>query len=139
MKRKQIKELPFVSPLGKTASFYVPAAKINDSRYGQGGRRPSELLEEFFVDNFGGFTHEQSQIKGRWVSDNGQMVFTDEHQRYEVSFAGKIKTAEFFAFLSDMCRRLEEGSIYVTYGGDSWLVRPDEPRPGDSAAPADEA
>ncbi len=45
---------------------------------------------------------------------------------YEVAFGDKGKASEFFSFMSDMCRLLEENSIYVTYGGNSWLVAPVE-------------
>ena len=124
MKNKQVGTFPFVASMGKTASFYVPADKVNDSKYGRGGRKPSQMFEEFFVTNFGGFTHEQSQIKGRWMGDGGAKLFSDEHQRYEVAFAGQKMAALFLNFLSEMCGLMEEGSIYLTYGGRSWLVSP---------------
>jgi hypothetical protein len=129
MKNKHVAKLPFAASMGKTASFYVPADKVNDSRYGRNGRKPSKMFEEFFVENFGGFTHEQSQIKGRWVGEGGNVVFTDEHQRYEVAFAGQQQANLFFAFLSDMCGLMEEGSIYLTYGGQSWLISPPAKEP----------
>jgi hypothetical protein len=129
MKNKQVGKLPFVASMGKTASFYVPSDKVNDSKYGRNGRKPSQMFEEFFVTHFGGFTHEQSQIKGRWVGDGGNKLFTDEHQRYEVAFAGHHKATLFLNFLSDMCGLMEEGSIYLTYGGQSWLVAPPDPKP----------
>jgi hypothetical protein len=139
MKNKQVRTFPFVADMGKSASFYVPADKLHDSRYGRDGRRPGQMFEEFFVTHFGGFTHEQSQIKGRWVGDGGNKVFTDEHQRYEVAFAGEKNAALFLNFLSEMCGLLEEGSIYLNYGGHSWLVSPPtaEPRPPEPAEKTD--
>ncbi len=125
MKAKRLKQLPFLVAMGKTANFYVPAAKMNDPKYGRGGRTAGQLFDDFLIGNFGGFTHEVSQIRGQWVGDNGTKVFTDEHQRYEVAFGDKGKATEFFRFMSTMCRLLEENSIYVTYGGNSWLVMPD--------------
>jgi hypothetical protein len=133
MKNKQVAKFPFVAAMGKTASFYVPSEKVNDSRYGRDGRKPSKMFEEFFVANFGGFTHEQSQIKGRWVGDGSDILFTDEHQRYEVAFASKQKATQFFHFLSEMCGLMEEGSIYLTYGGQSWLVSPPAAKPSEPA------
>ncbi len=124
MKAKRWKRLPFLVAMGKTANFYVPAAKMNDPRYARDGRTAGQLFDEFLIGNFGGFTHEVSQIRGQWVGDNGTKVFTDEHQRYEVAFGDKSKAAEFFRFMAEMCRLLEESSIYVTYGGNSWLVAP---------------
>ena len=40
------------------------------------------------------------------------------------AFAGQKKATLFLKFLSDMCGLMEEGSIYLTYGGYSWLVSP---------------
>jgi hypothetical protein len=133
MKSKRVRELSFVAPMGKTANFYVPAAKMDDPRYGRDGLTPGQMFESFFVANFGGFTHEESKIQGRWnggqaAGEQAGKVFIDEHQRYEVAFAGSRKTTQFFAFLAEMCRRLEENSIYVTYGANSWLVGPDTGR-----------
>ncbi|HEX4144736.1 MAG TPA: hypothetical protein VHY91_14620 [Pirellulales bacterium] len=130
MKNKRVAKLPFVAAMGKTASFYVPSDKVNDSKYGRDGRKPSQRFEEFFVTHFGGFTHEQSQIKGRWVGEGGNKLFVDEHQRYEVAFAGEHKAKLFLDFLSEMCGLMEEGSIYLTYGGHSWLVSPPVAEPG---------
>lgn len=122
MTKIRLKQLPFLVAMGETANFYLPAAKINDPRYGRDGRTVAELLEDFLIGNFGGFTHEVSQIRGKWVGDSGDKVFTDEHQRYEVALGDERKAAKFFSFMADMCRLLEESSIYVTCGGNSWLV-----------------
>ena len=124
MKAKQLKRLPFLVAMGKTANFYVPAAKMNDPKYSRAGRTAGQLFDDFLISNFGGFTHEISQIRGQWIGDNGNKLFTDEHERYEVAFGDKSMAAEFFGFMADMCRLLEESSIYVTYGGNSWLVTP---------------
>jgi hypothetical protein len=129
MKNKHLQSFAFVADMGNTASFYVPTEKLHDSKFGRGGQRPSQMFEEFFVDHFGGFTHEQSQIKGRWVGDGGNKIFTDEHQRYEVAIPSDEKAALFLNFLSEMCGLMEEGSLYLNYGGQSWLVSPtDEKR-----------
>ena len=133
MKRKRPPVVPFLVPLGRTAVFYVPALKMDDSRYGQGGQTPTQMFDGFFLQKFGGLTHEESHIRGEWTSEDGQKVFTDLHQRYEVSFAGKEKLTEFLNFLSEMCQRLQEESIYLTIGTRAWLVKPGKP-PGDTPA-----
>lgn len=111
-------------PLGRIAVFYVPAQKMDDPAFGRDGRTPTELFDEFFLKNFGGLTHEESHIRGEWVSGEEQKAFTDLHQRYEVSFSGHEKLNDFLRFLSQMCRLLGEESIYLTIGTRAWLVKP---------------
>jgi hypothetical protein len=126
MKPKRLRHAPFLVPLGRQAVFYVPAHKMDDPAYGCDGLTPTQMFDQFFLQNFGGLTHEESHIRGEWTAGDGQKVFTDLHQRYEVSFAGKKKAREFLNFLSDMCGRLREESIYLTMGTRSWLVKPSE-------------
>jgi hypothetical protein len=122
--KKKIAKLPYLVPLGRVATFYVPAQKMDDPTFGRDGRTATQLFDEFFLEHFGGLTHEESKIRGQWTSPDGQKVFTDLHQRYEVTFSGKKKSREFVDFLSEMCRLLQEDSIYVTMGDRSWLVKP---------------
>jgi len=118
----------FLIPLGRIAVFYVPAPKMHDLRFGRDGQTPTQLFDRFFLQNFGGLTHEESHIRGEWQSPDGQKVFTDLHQRYEVSFSGKHKEQQFLEFLSEMCGLLQEESIYLTIGTRAWLVKP-QPKP----------
>jgi hypothetical protein len=124
MKPKRKRHAAFLVPLGRIAVFYVPAEKMDDPQFGSDGRTPTEMFDQFFLRKFGGLTHEESHIRGQWTSDDGQKVFTDLHQRYEVSFSGKKKAAEFLNFLAEMCCRLKEESIYLTIGTRAWLVKP---------------
>jgi hypothetical protein len=124
MKHGRLRDASFLVPLGRIAVFYVPANKMDDLQYGCDGRTPTQMFDEFFLRKFGGLTHEESRIRGEWTSGDGQKVFTDLHERYEVSFSGKKKAIEFLNFLSEMCGRLQEESIYLTMGTRSWLVKP---------------
>jgi uncharacterized protein YfeS len=124
MKPSRLRNASFLVPLGRIAIFYVPAQKMDDPQYGCNGRTPTQMFDEFFLRNFGGLTHEESHIRGEWTSEDGQKVFTDLHERYEVSFSGKKKAIQFLEFLSEMCGRLQEESIYLTMGTHSWLVKP---------------
>ena len=124
MKPRRPRRPSFLVPLGRIAVFYVPAQKMGDPQYGLDGLTPTQMFDQFFLRRFGGLTHEESQIRGKWTSVNGNVVFTDSHQRYEVSFAGRKKKIEFLKFLSEMCGRLKEESIYLTIGTRSWLVLP---------------
>ena len=114
-------------PLGRIAVFYVPTDKMDDPQFGRDGLTPTELFDRFFLEKFGGLTHEESSIRGEWTSEDGQKVFSDRHQRYEVSFSGKKKGIEFLKFLSEMCGRLKEESIYLTMGTRAWLIKPTIP------------
>jgi hypothetical protein len=124
MKQKRRRHASFLVPLGRIAVFYVPAEKMDDPRYGRDGQTPTQLFDEFFLRNFGGLTHEESHIRGEWSSADRQKVFTDLHQRYEVSFSGNKKETQFLEFLSEMCGLLREESIYLTIGTRAWLVKP---------------
>ena len=121
-KRKRIS--PYLVPLGRIAVFYVPAEKMDLPQYGRDGMTPTEMFDQFFLEHFGGLTHEESHIRGQWTDGEGSIVFTDLHQRYEVSFSGKKQRRELLEFLAEMCARLQEESIYLTLGSRSWLVRP---------------
>jgi hypothetical protein len=123
MKKPLPRHASFLVPLGRIAVFYVPAAKMDDPQFGRDGQTPTQMFDRFFLEKFGGLTHEESQIRGQWTSEDGQKVFTDVHERYEVSFSGKKKAVEFLEFLSEMCGYLQEDSIYLTMRTRSWLVK----------------
>ncbi len=127
MKHRRAQHASFLVPLGRIAVFYVPAQKMDDPRYGRDALTPTQMFDQFFLEKFGGLTHEESNIRGQWTSADGQKVFTDLHERYEVSFSGKKKGIEFLNFLSQMCGLLQEESIYLTIGTRSWLVKPQQP------------
>ena len=124
MKPNGSRRFDFLVPLGRIAVFYVPAEKMDDPQFGRDGQTPTQMFDEFFLRNFGGLTHEESHIRGEWISEDGQKAFTDLHQRYEVSFSGKKKGTEFLHFLSEMCGLLKEDSIFLTMGKKAWLVKP---------------
>ena len=124
MKRKWVPQATYLVPLGRIAVFYVPARKMVDSKFGRDGQTPTEIFDKFFLENFRGLTHEESQIRGEWISEDNQKVFTDRHQRYEVSFSGPAQGDQLLRFLAEMCDMLHEESIYLTIGSHSWLVTP---------------
>ena len=117
------RELKFLVPLGRVAVFYVPAHKLHESALGREGLTPAELFERFFLERFGGLTHEISNIQGQWVSSAHLKVIQERHERYEISLADEDQIREFLTFLSRMCAQLQEESIYVTMGDRSWLVQ----------------
>ena len=65
----------------------------------------------------------------------GSNTVKDDHVRYEVSFAGKDKVEEFVDFIKVVCYNLQEESIYLTMGENSFLITP-KPKSGTKTPPA---
>jgi hypothetical protein len=111
--------LPNTVYIGQMAVFYVPTSKLDVVRDNKTAR---QTLHDFFVEHYNAYTHEISKIQGFWKKQN--ILVRDEHERYEVSFEGMDRVLEFVDFLSDICKFIEEDSIYLTMGNKSWLVLP---------------
>jgi hypothetical protein len=108
--------------LGHVAVFFVPVQKLDSSKLGKDGMTPREVFEDFLMDHYNAFTLEISNTKGLWREHKQAPIWRDENARYEVSFDGEV--APLVKFLSKMCSRLQERSIYLTMGYKSWLVLP---------------
>ena len=65
----ELGSLSFVQPLGQIATFYIPSGKLGSVEYGREGKTPRKLIEEFFLEKFGGLTYEQSNIQGQWRAE----------------------------------------------------------------------
>jgi len=102
--------------LGKMAVFYLPAKKLKEHPDVQ------TQLEHTLISEYQGWTKHTEHIVGGY--QQGSATVTDDHVRYEVSFAGKDRVAPFVAMLKQVCRDLEEVSIYLTMGEQSFLVQP---------------
>lgn len=113
-------KLPCTKYIGHMAVFYVPTNKLDLVL--KDGQTTRNILHEFCVKNFNAYTHEVSKIQGYWM--NQDILVKDEHERYEISFKGRKKVKKFVAFLSELCKLIEEDSIYLTMGYKSWLIIP---------------
>jgi len=100
--------------IGKVATFYIPVNKLS--------RVIRDKMHNFFVDHYYAYTHETSTIHGFW-SKNDEVI-KDKHERYEVSFKGQNNLKKFIKFLSLICYIIKEDSIYLTLGGESFLIHP---------------
>ena len=111
-------ELENLVPIGQVAVFYLPASKLGvNSRH---WRR----LEAYFREHHFGYTFQGGTIYGYWMEEHGNFL-REENLRFEVSFGGGEDTVKtFVAFLSDLCRQMEEDAIYLTMGYKSYLVMP---------------
>lgn len=112
--RKWMEEIPEAERIGKVAVFYIPSKKLNSS--------VRSMIHEFFVSRHKAYTHESGDIKGYW--HDGDSLNRDAHDRYEISFDGEEKFREFVGFLSDLCRKIGEKSIYLTMADESYLIKP---------------
>lgn len=110
--------------IGQMAVFYVPIQKLDGEQYGQDGKTPRQMFEEFFLDNYDAYTLEISDTQGFWRQHKKSHIFEDKNARYEVSFDGKDRVEGFVKFLSKMCALMNEEAIYLTMGRKSWLVLP---------------
>jgi hypothetical protein len=105
---------PNVQNLGEVAVFYLPSKKIN--------KKIRNKIHDFLIKNYEAYTHESSNIKGYWVNDN--CIVKDIHERYEVSFKGKVNFKRFIVFISEICKITKEDAIYLTFANKSYLIKP---------------
>jgi hypothetical protein len=112
--RKWMEDRKDAQHLGKVAVFYVPSKKVN--------KEVAKEIHDFFVSKHRAYTHESGGIKGFW--HDGERLTRDSHERYEISFKGEDKFREFLDFLSGLCGRIGEKSIYMTMADESYLIRP---------------
>ena len=113
-------KLPNAVYIGHVAVFYIPETKLDLVL--EDGRTARSILHDFCVENYNAYTHEVSKIQGYWV--NKDILVKDQHERFEISFEGKEKVKKFVAFLSELCKMIQEESIYLTMGYKSWLIVP---------------
>ena len=112
--KKWMTEQPDTDYIGKVAIFYIPENKLT--------KPVRNKLHDFFVKNYNAYTHEVSKIQGYWVKQN--KLIKDKHERYEIAFDGEQNLKKFVGFLSELCDIIEEDSIYLIVGDESYLVKP---------------
>jgi len=113
-------EHPKLYQLGRMAIFFLPQEKLL-LRRGPNETTIREYVEDRLLHHYNGYTSISGEIIGCWK--NGRR-YDDVHVRYEVSFPGRERIQHFVDFLSEVCGLLEEESIYLTMGEDSYLVMP---------------
>ena len=109
-------------PLGKMTVFYVPSQKLDDARFFNGQHTARAEIHQFLMDRFRAYTHTPTPVKGFWV-DHEDSLHHDVMERFEVSFDNESDFDQIIGFMVEMCRTLNEESIYVTRGDHSFLVR----------------
>ena len=101
-------------------AFYVPSHKL-DAPAPSGSHTPRGAIHEFLMQHYRAYTHAPSPVKGFWMSGGGQVVH-DVLERFEVSFGSEMEFGRLIDFLRELCQRLDEQSIYLTRGEESFLV-----------------
>jgi hypothetical protein len=110
--------------IGQVAVFYLPKVKLDWDGYAVNHRTVRQQVHDFFIENHGAYTLDETTCVGFWQPKDGLPV-RDENVRYEVSF-GDDKVNEFVDFLSNLCTLIGEETIYLTMGYKSFLVKPKE-------------
>ena len=106
--------------LGRMAVFLLPSLKLKQRK--KLGRTYEEIVHQFLMKNFGGYTASAGNIFGFWRDEKSAREWYGEHREYKVSFRGRDRVATLQQFLSRLGGELGEESIYLEYGEDAWLV-----------------
>lgn len=109
-----------LTPIGKVTVFYIPSHKLDSPRYGHDGTIRDEI-HSFLIGHYKAYTHTPSPVKGYWISSEGELLH-DVTERFEVSFGSETDFAKLVEFLTGVCRTIDEESIYLTRGDESFLV-----------------
>jgi hypothetical protein len=109
-----------LTPIGKVTVFYIPSHKLDSPRYGNRGSARDEI-HAFLIAHYKAYTHTPSPVKGYWISGSGELLH-DVTERFEVSFGSEKDFALLVEFLATVCATIDEESIYLTRGDESFLV-----------------
>ncbi len=120
---EQLHNDPEIVSLGRMAVFLVPSKKMLRP-LGLGDESEESLLDRELIKRYQGLTKVTAHVEGSYQL-GGELV-QESHIRYEVSFLGTDKVLEFVQLLKELCRKLNEESIYLTMGESSYLVRPEK-------------
>ncbi len=124
MKRRLRPRLPAelfrIEPLGRMAVFLLPSLKLKQRQ--KRGRTYEEIVHQFLLKNFGGYTASAGNIFGFWRDEKAGPEWYGEHREYKVSFRGQNRVAMLQRFLGRLASELDEETIYLEYGEDAWLV-----------------
>ena len=105
--------------LGRPAIFFIPTKKLD---FLIGSKTVRDEIQEFLIENFGGYTHYEMKSFGCWR--DGSKIISDQCVVYEVSFIGKDKIPILLEKLAVLSQAIEENCIYVKTGQYAALVSP---------------
>ena len=109
-----------LAPLGKMTAFYIPSHKLDGPGFAS-DRTARQAIDEFLISHYKAYTHTPSPVKGYWLSGR-DVLLHDVMERFEVSFDREEAYGKLIEFLAHLAQRLDEESIYLTRGDESFLV-----------------
>lgn len=112
-----------VESVGRDAVFYLPSDLMGMEI--ESGIRCRQMVEDFLEQEYGGFTDEGNNHNGFWKNAQGTR-FYERYQKYRVAFTGPERIPKLESFLSYIAKGLNEESIFISTGEDSWLLYPEE-------------
>jgi hypothetical protein len=107
---------------GRTAAFLIPINKLYLKEWGTNVTFEMKL-STFLRERFSGFTVNPIPRDGVWV-DSENRVHVDRSIEYLVSFPGKERIVELFAFLSEIAKEMGEQCLLVRAGQYDGLLYP---------------
>jgi len=105
--------------LGTMVVFLLPSLKLK--KRGKRGETLEDKLHSFLLEKFNGYTAAAGNIFGYWKNASGR-EFYGEHKEYKVSLLDPKRIAVLERFLVRLAQEMQEESIYLSAGGDSWLL-----------------
>ena len=114
-----------IKDLGKRALFLVPPNKIHNRKYSKSGQNIAEVIHDFLVTYFEGYTCPSGYTSGYYSSS--ESIEYDALMEYRVAFKedeAKTKVPELQMFLAMICADIGEECIYLECGEDAMLVYP---------------
>lgn len=106
-------------PLGKNVRFLLPSLKLKQPC--TAGTTVEQLVHEFLMRNFGGYTATAANLFGYWTEGDG--VFTyGEHREFAVALPGGEGLPELKQFLGEIACTLDEKCLYVEVAGVALLL-----------------
>ena len=109
--------------LGRPAVFLLPEEKLGIVI---GDKTIRQIIEDFLVSHFGGFTTYTSTSYGVW-RDGEQVIAYDNCVLFRVSFEGKDRIPAFAAKLAEIALLIDEKCIYFEAGQYASLLFPTPP------------
>src|SRR6188768_2628198 len=107
MKGRSRRPEPFrVESLGRMAVFLLPSLKLKQRK--KPGGVHEEIVHQFLMKNFGGYTASAGNIFGFWRDEKAGREWYGEHREYKVSFRGRDRLAMLQQFLARLAADLGE-------------------------------
>ena len=110
--------------MGVTATFLIPSAKLKSCR--PKGVTVEKRLHEFLMTRFGGYTTSSADLRGYWVSPDGESCY-GEHREYRVLLNGSKNVLGLKRFLAEIAAEIDEQCIYYSNGDQTCFLFPPEP------------